>query len=569
MEHACESAEAIANPAARLPALVEPLEPRVHLTATFKAFISGVADSGTTVTIYLWTTGAAASKWVIAWDSNPAHNQTINAPPGGFSVPYQVSHTYTAQTYSIVATATSATDGTTAIATYALNSGFGYPNGDGTQPNDDQGDTIYTPTGAMGDAGGAGMVVDHGGTSLDGDIYVLSKYNGKAAVTRFTPQGAVDRSFGDTSTPGTWVLSGMGTGTPYGMAISDDGRYVAVCGSFGGWGVALIDAHANTNQGTIAFDKSGVVSTGQAFGVCIDDTDTYDVYAVGNTVASGTGYCCMAAIELDTSGNVPSTWNGGHGVCAFSTGSLNACITATSIVDVDEGQGTGDGDDYLALAGYTTYSGGCDFTLAELTDSGVLETGGTGSDHNFGSGAGYVRTNFGNTIGTGHGAVHIPSTDHAYALAVGLVSGLPYLFAAGGTTALGSESVALGMWSGTDGSLASFGPYGSDGLSVGQAGDAYSVVVKSTGQIVTGGTYNHDMLVSQFDSSGNLDTTFGSGGNFLIDLGGTSNYSTDSGYGVGLASDGSILIGGSTTPSGGSAKIALVDVLASTSIVVS
>jgi len=83
----------------------------------------------------------------------------------------------------------------------------------------------------------------------------------------------------------------------------------------------------------------------------------------------------MAALELDTAGNVPMSWNGGHGVFAFSTGSC-LCGAANAIVDMDESGG----NDWLALAGYTTYSGGQDFTLAELTDSGALENGGTGTD---------------------------------------------------------------------------------------------------------------------------------------------------------------------------------------------
>ena len=107
------------------PAIVEPLEPRVHLTTTFTANVAGTAGGAHTsgFSVNLWTTGGAASQWVVHWgDGTPASTYYASAQPGGvFPVPFTPSppHTYVAGNYSITATATTA-GGTSSTATYGL-----------------------------------------------------------------------------------------------------------------------------------------------------------------------------------------------------------------------------------------------------------------------------------------------------------------------------------------------------------------------------------------------------------------------------------------------------------------
>jgi hypothetical protein len=353
--------------------------------------------------------------------------------------------------------------------------------------------------------------------------------------------------------------------------VSADGQFVAVGGSFNGWGVALIDTTLNSGHGGVAWSDRGIVTSGQADSVTFENSqsEVHNVYASGY-VFNGSCLSCMAALEMNLSdGSIPSTWNGGHGVVSFSTGS-GTCSEACAILDMDD-QG---GLDAFALVGTTSYSTGADFTLAELSDDGVLETGVTGSDFNFENrGTGFIRTNVGSTIGSSNGATQIPSFDAGFAVTIQFVGGSPFVLAVGQTTAIGGTNhVAMGLWnsgSGAGGLQSGFGPYGTgDGLSVGPAGSARSVLLKPTGEIVTGGSVGNDMLVCQFTSSGILDASgpFGNGGIFIVDLGDASNLSTDVGWGLNLESDGSIVIGGSTTPSGGSGKIALVDLLAKHSI---
>ena len=558
VERACHAIEAAAPPALLSPAVVEQLEGRLHLTA-FNAFISGAATGthGQNFTINLWTTGQQATQWQITWGDN--HTDTYSAPQGGFPVPYQVTHQYsTIQHHTITATATPTT-GAAVSATYALNSSFGNVTS--------QGETVYNPNSGHNSAGKA-MAIDTDTTSsYYGDAYVLSLDNGDAAVTRFSKSGAVDTTFGPSTNPGTIIITGLGTGTPTSIAVSQDGRYIAVGGNFNTWGVGLIDNQMNNNQGGVAWSKTSIgATTGQVNAVTFDGTDGDQVYAAGWLTPVACGPCVMAVVELNLSnGNVPSMgWNNNN-QCALQIGTGSCtCSAATGIIDMDE-SGGGEG---LALAGTTTYSTGSDFTLAEVTDSGLLENGGTGTDNNFGNGHGFVRANFGMTIPSGNGVVHNPSTDHANALVFTGTIRSGALVAVGSTNATGSTDVALGEWDPAHGTLlTAFGPY-SVGLSIGAAGTANSVVVNSTsGAIDIGGTYNNDLLISQFDSGGSLDANnFGKGGNFLIDLGDTSSNSTDAGYGIGYETDSngnivSIVIGGSTTPSGGNGEIALADVL--------
>lgn len=417
-EQACCAIEAGVSEAMLPPAVVvEALEERTHLT-TFNAFISG-PSSGThgppDITFNLWTTGQAATQWVVTWGDNGSN--TYTAPPGGFAVPYPVTHRYaSANNYTITAAATPTT-GAAVSATYALNNAFGNVT--------NQGETVYNPNSGH-DSAGKGIAVDTSGGTYNAYIYALSVDGAGAGVTRFTPQGAVDTSFNPNGSPaGTFPISGL-TPSQGAIAVSADGNWVAVAGGNNGWGMAVIDVQNNR----VAWSKSALAS-GVANGITFEST----VVPTGDfVVASGYVPCSpgtlMGALELNRADGTSVTgWNGGNGVKTISTG--GTCDVATSIVDMEP-------VDALALAGYTTTATGSDFTLAELKDDGTVRTA-------FGSPNGYVRTNFGSTMGSGNGAIHIPSSDFAYALAFDSAVNLNgALVAAGYTNAVGGTHVALG-----------------------------------------------------------------------------------------------------------------------------
>lgn len=549
-------------PESHVPAIVEPLEDRVHLSATFEAFISGASTGthGQSVSFYLWTTGGTASKWVVNWDG--VNSTTYNAPPGGFPTPYKVTHAYAnANPYNVTATATPSGGGAAVTASYALNSAFGYSGGNSSSPNN-QGETTYTPSGASGDAGGRAMAIDTSGSTYNGYVYVASLYGSGGAVTRFTPDGAVDTTFNQFgSTPGTVVISSF---TPRAIAVSGDGNSIAVGGQSSGGYFAVALVNASTGAPTWTKSDLSNAENGAANAVTFetDGLGVLNVFAAGWFSCSG-GATEMAVTELLASnGSNSSGWNSGNGIESLSVSCGCACAEATALVDLDGYV------DAVAVAGWTDVSGGSDFVLVELNDDGSFNTG---FNH-----SGIVTANFGTIIGSAYGATNIPSTDYAYALAFDPDTSA--LVAAGSTTAFGGTKVAVGEWNWQAGTpVYGFGPYGyGDGLEVGTTGIAKSAWVDTSAPGVdsiylggsTGGV-NGDLLASKFTKYGIPDTTFGDSGSIVVDMGdGTSN-SNDLGYGIAVEGDGSILLGGSTTPSGGSGKIALVDMLESNTLTIS
>jgi hypothetical protein len=536
---------------------------------SFNAFISGPASGahGTAITVNLHTTGKQATEWVVGWgDLTPNTTLLASSYPGGvFPALLAVSHTYaSADPYTITATATPTTGGAV-TATYALNAAFGNSTSGGLETD--------TPSGATGNAGGIAMAIDTStGNTYSGYIYVLSVDGSYAAVSRFKPTGGADSTFGDSTTPGTFVLTGLGTGTPTSIAVSGTGRYVAGAGQFNGWGAALIDTTQNLGAGRVEWTQPDVVSTGKANALAFEDSDHTSgpppVYLAGQVTGCSPHASCMAVTELNLSdGTYCTGFNSDCGPLAFAACGCT-CGYATAIIDMDS---EGTSIDEMAVAGYTTYAGGSDFTLVEMNDHGSLNTS-FGTDS-----TGIVRTNIGARMGSGNGAVNNPSSD--FATSVTYDSTIADLVVAGYTNATGSTNhVALAAYtvSGSPYGIldTSFGPYtsGHTGVSVGPVGVANSIVTTSAGALLIGGTVSNDFLAAQFTSAGLLDTSnFGTGGIFTIDFGDTSSNSTDAAGSIGIETDPTtgavtIVLGGSTTPSGGNAQIALADLLTNPSI---
>ena len=117
----------------------------------------------------------------------------------GFAAGYQPpAHTYTLQqSYTISATAYTAAN-VSSVAAMTLSNTFGNSGG---QNAPGSGKATAVPTNSTGDARGQAMTVDHSGSTFDGYIYVASNYTNNSnnvgqqfAITRFTPQGAVDQT---------------------------------------------------------------------------------------------------------------------------------------------------------------------------------------------------------------------------------------------------------------------------------------------------------------------------------------------------------------------------------------
>src|SRR5947209_7297960 len=87
--------------------LVEALETRTMLTFVASMSAPQSFNVNQNYALQLSTTGGTASKWDIDWGDGSAV-QTINAPSGGFAVPFQPTHPYgTRGDYAVTATATS------------------------------------------------------------------------------------------------------------------------------------------------------------------------------------------------------------------------------------------------------------------------------------------------------------------------------------------------------------------------------------------------------------------------------------------------------------------------------
>lgn len=195
-----------------------------------------------------------------------------------------------------------------------------------------------------------------------------------------------------------------------------------------------------------------------------------------------------------------------------------------------------------------------DFTIVALNDDGSAVSG-------FGT-SGVVETNFGKNVS---GATNNPSMDYVTDVLEynGDITAIGYSNAKGATQFVNQFAVAA--YSESNGALDT--GFNGNGLLLGPTGTATSAVVETVGtnsDLLVCGNVNSDVQLVRYGTNGSKDTLFGTGSNDTIqsDFGteGTSGTnSTDTAYSVGLLSDGSIIVGGSTTPSGGSAEILLAN----------
>jgi len=535
---------------------VEPLEDRTHLT-TFIGDIIGSPTFSSSYSVTLKCTGGEISTVKVHWGDGSTNTYS---GPG----PLTESHNYGSTHPSNPITADFfATNGQCCTTALGLDSNFNNDNG-------------YSATSSLG--GGKAMTVDNAsGSSFNGYIYVASTDGSQIGITRFfgsnapsgdTP-GTVDSSFG---TSGTFLLTsldpGHGTDVPTSIAVGaggDRNTYIGVCGynTQNGWGVAVIEADGSNPGGASVFQNNGTTlgnglntAFSQANSITVDGTDvsTGDqagVVIVAGTV-QGTSLSCMAIIQLDmiTGGPYDSNFNSGNPVLITSS-HTNGCTFGTSIMEIFSSDCVvAVGRDLYTANGHTEQ----DFTVVELNDNGSAASG-------FGT-SGVVETNFGKNVS---GATNNPSMDYASAV----VEYNGYITAVGYSNAKGANQFAnqfaIAQYSESTGALNT--GFNSTGLLLGPTGTATSAVVETVGtnsDLLVCGNVNSDVQLVRYTTNGAADTLFGTGTSHTIqsDFGteGTSGTnSTDVAYSIGLLSDGSIIVGGSTTPSGGSAEILLAN----------
>ena len=560
------------DPGLQVPAIVEPLEHRVHLSATFNCYMSAVV-SGRTVTVILWTTGGKASQYVVNWNdpnTNGTISATYTAPSDGS--PLTKSYTYKgAYTGAITTVATLSGTNTTATAYYALDGSFGTFQASGT------GATRWNPNGNTNTVGQTSAVVDTIGGGSDpllNDVFVAHSYYPTGGggpligITALSAYGQFDSKFGsynNAANNGTYVVPSFGGGSdvPYAMAMAVDGGanaiFLIVVGKCSrGWAICVINTERNnnvsgTNYGNPKWDLpigSTPLDGGQANAVEMETTDGTTHFAVAGT--DGT-HMVVANLNLadgtpfntnwGTSGLVTVPFAGGHANFQDNIASGNSILELDDQVAVDPGE-------ELIVAGCTYFScggtcgcgaiTGSDFTIVEIGDESATVDA-------------TLRTNIGLTLSSS------PSTDAAY----GVVAYEPVgahinLTAVGQTNYWGADHFTLEQYDFTTGALvSSFGQH--SGIDEGPAGDANAVLMpafSSAGEFFVTGAAGGDILTAAFANTGSLESSgssaFGNGGLWYQDLGdsASANNSTDIGWSLTFLADGSLLVCGTTVPNG-------------------
>ena len=572
------------------PAVVEPLEGRVHLS--FNCYMSAQV-ANRTVSAVLWTTGGQASQYVVHWnDPNPNGSTSITYTAPADGSPKTVTYVYQGPYTGTITTVATSTTNATSTAYYALSKSFG--NFQGVQGT---GASSYIPNGSTGIAGQTSMAIDNAEDHYQGEMFVAHSFYPSGGggplfgITAFAAPGQAgagqfDSTFGNIQNPstGTWAANngtyvvpsfGGGSDIPYGIAIHFDGQHgvayvVGKCAR--GWAIVAVDLDEQppgqgVNNGKPDWGLPGGTTTfksGQANGVWAGD----NLEVVGTSGA----HIVAAALSYANGSMAPNWGDNGTGFVSVPYqnpgGVSDYSATAYSAFEEDDVFSTR--SEEMLVGGSTSWccgpcgsTLGSDYTIVEINDD-------TGTYD------GAIRTNVATTL-TGTSA-HLncnPSSDSIYSLVPWQPSGQGQpmeVDAVGQTNAFtGGDYFTIAQYRLDTGALvSSFGQYGR-GIKQGPAGDAYSaaVVDSSAGTFVVTGQSGSDILTAKFTSSGALDSTFGNSGVMYQDYGDMSSNSTDIGYGVLVAADGSILVCGTTLPHGSTNRaIALLDYLVSNQVTI-
>ena len=458
--------------------------------------------------------------------------------------------------------------------------------------------TRTTVTG--GGSGDSGVLIQ-----ADGKIIATSSLDAFFTLTRYTPGGSLDISFG---TGGIVSLQNIG-GRSYAAAQQADGRIVAAGHFYDSTGFDLALVRCNTD-GSLdpSFDSDGMVRTDFGF---FSGNRLYDVATQpdGKIVAAAVG---NSVIRYNPEGSRDTSFNGTGYVTAGSTGGPTHIAVAVQ----PDGKTifaamTYVGDTYDMWFDIVRYNsdGSPDLTFGDDTtygDSGMVNLPATGGDWSNASwvhiqpdgkiivgGGDYIyRLNPNGSLdaafGGGDGIANVPL--YAYASAIqhngkiviagprwnGSVSNSTHdlvvarldpdgatdsTFGSGGVVTIpmsigiSREIAARTVAIQTDGKILAGGyrlvrltengsldtRFGNGGIVTPPMESFREVVIQSDGKLVIAGTSNNDFAIARYNPNGSLDTTFGGGAGVTTV---DFNNSNDTAYGMALDAQGRAVIVG-------------------------
>lgn len=416
--------------------------------------------------------------------------------------------------------------------------------------------TFNSPNGFVAvDVSGSGQDNEAAATAIDskGRIVVVGTTNGFWSLVRYNKDGTPDSTFGNEGKVVTTIAGGANA-----VAIDSSDNILAA----GSTTNTTTSNHDFTVAKFLAADGSlDVLNYGKA-GLAVLDIASTNLFATaigidsaGGTIVAGStsaGSSVFVLARFDKTGKLDTSFGNqspttGYSFLGFGTAG-NSEANALAIGPVSG---------RIVVAGLSDSAGSGDFALARFMSNGTL-------DISFGASSvvpGTVLTDFSNA----------GSFDSASAIALTEdTSGVMTIVAAGQSNAAGAEAgFALARYK-DDGSLdTTFGTDNSGkvitsfasvvtGAAAGSEEDlATAVAIDSQGRIVTSGTISYisavtrgpfvDLGLARYNTTGNLDTSFGSGG--LVD----QNFVTplDPGFGLALNGDGNLVTATTLSPQGG------------------
>jgi uncharacterized delta-60 repeat protein len=343
------------------------------------------------------------------------------------------------------------------------------------------------------------------------------------ALTRFTPAGDVDRSFGVEGT--ARADFGNVTDIVQSMTIQPDGKILVVgnsvkIGSPSHIAIARFSPSGDLdasfgNQGLVVLSVSPFGDAAMAVAVQQDQK-----IIIGGIFATGfiqtRTIFDFLILRLQPDGSIDSSF-GNNGITTVDFANENDVVTGAAIQP----------DGKAVLCGYTTVQviNGTiidDFAVARFNTNGTI-------DQSF-AGSGKVRTDFSQGDDSANGLT---------------------LQSDGKIILLGSadSSMALARYN-PDGSLdQSFANLGRAKPDLhAYAGVALCAALQGDGKVIIGGAATHqqgtDFVVTRLDTAGSIDKKFGNNGIVLIDFNGQSDVAKD----LEIQADGKLLIVGDANP---------------------
>jgi uncharacterized delta-60 repeat protein len=391
----------------------------------------------------------------------------------------------------------------------------------------------------------------------DGKILAVGYDDGGApdfAIARYNPDGSLDTTFNATATPTGFNGNGRlsftfgapifgGSEKASAVAIQDDGKIVVAGYTDAGGGTANNFAVARINpDGTL--DPTFGVGGKQTLDIGFDDRATgVAIQDDGKIVVGGFddgGFADFAVVRFNTNGILDTTFNAAGtgavgsapGILTFNFGALGVVEKANALAIQTDGK--------IVMAGFTGLGGAVgnpnNFALARVNPDGTL-------DATFGAG-GKQSIDF----GFDDQATSVVLQPDGKIVAAGFDDGGSADFALVRLNPDGSldttfNDVATPTGFNGDGRLSfTFGAPVFGGVE-----KAHALAIQPDGRLVVvgttdagGGTVNN-VGVARINTDGTLDTTFDADGKAIIDLGGN-----DEGNGVALASDGRVVVAGTS-----------------------